>query len=128
MKNSVIYLGVALVAFANVAMASNQVSFVTPKPQMTIVNSFSSPLNVAVGKGDLEFVKKLIEYGANVNEISEDLSPLMIAARYNKVEILQVLLANGANVFAKNEKGFTALKYAQLSNATEAIAILKDLR
>ncbi|MDA6072735.1 ankyrin repeat domain-containing protein [Flavobacterium sp. AC] len=126
MKKSVIYLGVALVAFANVSMASNQTSFV--QPQMEIVNSFSTPLNVAVGKGDLEFVKKLIEYGANVNEISEDLSPLMIAARYNKVDILRVLLANGASASVRNEKGFTALKYAQLSNATEAIAILKDLK
>ncbi|MFH7015767.1 ankyrin repeat domain-containing protein [Flavobacterium sp. FlaQc-47] len=122
MKNSIIYLGVALVAFANVSMASNQTSFV--QPQMEIVNSFSTPLNVAVSKGDLDFVKKLIEYGADVNEISEDLSPLMIAARYNKVEIMNVLLANGANPSAKNEKGFTALKFAQLSNAKEAIAIL----
>lgn len=126
MKKSVIYLGVALVAFANVSMASNQTSFV--QPQMEIVNSFSTPLNVAVGKGDLEFIKKLIEYGADVNEISEDLSPLMIAARYNKVEIIRVLLKNGANASARNEKGFTALKYAQLSNATDAIAILKDLK
>lgn len=126
MKKSVIYLGVALVAFANVSMASNQTSFV--QPQMEIVNSFSTPLNVAVGKGDIEFVRKLIEYGADVNEISEDLSPLMIAARYNKVDILRVLIASGANVSARNEKGFTALKYAQLSNATEAVAILKDLK
>ncbi|MCC9065626.1 ankyrin repeat domain-containing protein [Flavobacterium piscisymbiosum] len=126
MKNSIIYLGVALVAFANVSMASNQPSFV--QPQMEIVNSFSTPLNVAVSKGDLDFVKKLIEYGADVNQLSEDLSPLMIAARYNKVDILKVLLANGANASVRNDKGFTALKYAQLSNATEAIAILKDLK
>jgi ankyrin repeat protein len=124
MKNSIIYLGVALVAFANVSMASNQPSFV--KSQIEISSSFATPLTVAVSKGDLAFVKKLLEYGADVNEISEDLSPLMIAARYNKVDILNVLLANGANPNAKNEKGFTALKYAQLSNATEAIAILKD--
>lgn len=126
MKNSIVYLGVALVAFANVSMASNQTSFV--KPQIEISNSFSTPMNVAVGKGDLAFVKKLIEYGADVNEMSEDLSPLMIAARYNKVEILKVLLASGANPSAKNDKGFTALKYAQLSNAADAIAILKDLK
>lgn len=126
MKKSVIFLGVALVAFANVSMASNPVSFV--QPQLEIVNSFSTPLNVAVGKGDIEFVKKVIEYGADVNEISEDLSPLMIAARYNKVEILKVLLAKGANPSARNAKGYTALKYAQLSNATESIAILKDLK
>ncbi|CAA9201182.1 ankyrin repeat domain-containing protein [Flavobacterium collinsii] len=126
MKNSIIYLGVALVAFANVAMASNQTSIV--KPQLEIVNSFSTPLNVAVGKGDLDFVKKLLEYGADVNEMSEGLSPLMIAARYNKVDIMRVLLAKGADASARNEKGFTALKYAQLSNATEAIDILKDLK
>ena len=126
MKNSIIYLGVALVAFANVSMASNQPSFV--KPATEITSSFSTPLTMAVGKGDLAFIKKLIEYGADVNELSEDLSPLMIAARYNKVEILNVLLSNGANPNVKNEKGFTALKYAQLSNATEAIAILKDLK
>ncbi|OXE98187.1 ankyrin repeat protein [Flavobacterium araucananum] len=126
MKKSVIYLGVALVALANVAMASNQASFV--QPQMEIVSSFATPLTVAVSKGDLDFVKKLVEYGADVNERSEDLTPLMIAARYNKVDILNFLIANGANVSAKNEKGFTALKYAQLSNAADAIAILKDLK
>lgn len=126
MKKSVIILGVALVAFANVSMAANHTSFV--QPQMEVVNYFSSPLNVAVSKGDLEFVKKLIEYGADVNQISEDLSPLMIAARYNKVDILKVLIASGAHVSAKNEKGFTALKYAELSNATESVAILKNLK
>ena len=126
MKNSIVYLGVALVAFANVSMASNQTSFV--KPQIEISNSFSTPMNVAVGKGDLAFVKKLIEYGADVNEMSEDLSPLMTAARYNKVEIMKVLIANGARVNEKNEKGYTALKYAELSNATDAIAILKDAK
>lgn len=126
MKNSIVYLGVALVAFANVSMASNHTTVV--KPQLEIVNSFSTPLNVAVSKGDLDFVKKLLEYGADVNEMSEGLSPLMIAARYNKVDILKVLLAKGADASARNEKGFTALKYAELSNATEAIAILKGLK
>ncbi|MEZ0184580.1 ankyrin repeat domain-containing protein [Flavobacterium oncorhynchi] len=126
MKNSIIYLGVALVAFANVSMASNQTSLV--KPQMEITKIFSSPLNVAVSKGDLAFVKKLIEYGADVNEMSEDLSPLMTAARYNKAEIMKVLIANGARINEKNEKGYTALKYAELSNATDAIAILKEAK
>ncbi|MBF4494283.1 ankyrin repeat domain-containing protein [Flavobacterium sp. JLP] len=127
MKNSVIILGVALVAFANVSMAANHTSLVV-NPQLEITNSFSAPLHVAVSKGDVEVVKKFIAYGADVNEKSEDMTPLMIAARYNKVEILKVLLENGARPSDKNEQGFTALKYAQLSNATEAIAILKDLK
>ncbi|KAF2515060.1 ankyrin repeat domain-containing protein [Flavobacterium zhairuonense] len=127
MKKSVIILGVALVAFANVSMAANHVSLVG-NPKIAVSRNFSAPLHVAVSKGDLEVVKKFIAYGANVNEQSEDMTPLMIAARYNKVEIIKVLLENGARPEDKNEQGFTALKYAQLSNATEAIAILKDLK
>ena len=126
MKKSVIILGVALVAFANVSMAANHTMEL--KSQFEISNLYSTPLNVAVIKGDIEIVKKFIEYGADVNEKSEDMSPLMVAARYNKIEILKVLLASGARPNDKNEQGYTALKYAQLSNATEAIAILKDLK
>lgn len=127
MKNSVIILGVALVAFANVSMAANHTTTVKENP-IVVTNYDATPLNVAVLKGDIEVVKKFIEYGANVNEKSDDMSPLMTAARYNKIEILKVLLANGARPLDKNEKGYTALKYAELSNATEAIAILKDLK
>lgn len=128
MKNSVIYLGLALVAFANVSMASNQKLVV--KEQVSLVSTFDdgTPLVVAVSKGDIEVVKKFIEYGANVNEKADDMSPLMTAARYNKSEIIKLLLAAGARPGDKNEKGYTALKFAQLSNATEAIALLKDLK
>lgn len=126
MKKSVIYLGLALVAFANVSMASNHKMVV--KNQVEVSAYLYSPLNVAVSKGDVEIVKKFIEYGADVNQISEDMSPLMVAARYNKIEIMKLLLASGARPNEKNEKGYTALKYAQLSNATEAIALLKELK
>lgn len=126
MKKSVIILGLAFVTFVNVSMASNH------KPAVSNPVEFSpylsSPLNVAVSKGDIEIVKKFIEYGADVNLMSEDMTPLMVAARYNKVEILNVLLANGARPYTKNEKGYTALKYAEVSKATDAVAILKELK
>lgn len=126
MKKSVIYLGLALVAFGNVAMASNGAS--TVKNLVELTGYTANPLNVAISKGDLVAVKKFIEYGADVNLISEDLTPLMTAARYNKFEIIKVLLASGAKVSTKNESGFTALRYAELSNASESIALLKDLK
>ena len=126
MKKSVIYLGLALVTFGNVAMASNKV--LTFKNPVERTGYAANPLNVAISKGDLETVKKFIEYGADVNLMSEDLTPLMIAALYNKHEIIKVLLASGANPSTKNEKGYTALKYAQGSNASDAIALLKDLK
>ncbi|WP_281224989.1 ankyrin repeat domain-containing protein [Flavobacterium aquiphilum] len=125
MKKSIVYLGVALVAFANVSFASNVNSFSEIKNKIEFSETIT-PLSVAIRKGDMETVKKFVEYGADVNENSNGLSPLMIAARYNKVEIIKFLLSKGARLNEKDENGFTALKYAELSNATEAIELLKQ--
>jgi ankyrin repeat protein len=125
MKKSIVYLGVALLAFANVSLASNFNSSTAAKIEITTYEGIT-PLGVAVSKGDIQTVKKFIEYGADVNEKSNGMSPLMIAARYNKIEIIKILLSNGANLKTKDEKGFTALKHAELSHANEAIQILKQ--
>ncbi|PKB18582.1 ankyrin repeat domain-containing protein [Flavobacterium sp. 5] len=125
MKKSIVYLGVALVAFANVSLASNVNSFSNASHKVEFYDAVS-PLGNAVFKGDLETVKKFVEYGADVNEKSNGMSPLMIAARYNKIEIIKYLISKGARVNQKDENGFTALKYAQLSNATEAIQLLQQ--
>ncbi|PJJ07912.1 ankyrin repeat protein [Flavobacterium sp. 1] len=124
MKKSIIYLGVALVAFANVSLATNVNTFSNTSHGVEF-NETVTPLGFAISKGDLETVKKFVEYGADINELSNGMTPLMIAARYNKVEIIKYLLSKGANVNKKDENGFTALKYAELSNANEAIQLLK---
>ena len=54
------------------------------------------------------------------------MTPLMVAARYNHPEIIRLLLSNGADINKKNDKGWTALKFAELSNAKEAIAALQS--
>lgn len=126
MKKTIICLGIALVAFSNVAMASNGQSLKKYSKVGVYPYVSATPLCVAISKGELEIVKKFIEYGADVNEKSNGMTPLMVAARYNKVEIIKFLLANGANLDTKDEKGYTALKYAQLSNATDAVALLKQ--
>ncbi|RTY90580.1 ankyrin repeat domain-containing protein [Flavobacterium sp. GT3R68] len=121
MKKSIVYLGIALVAFANVSMAAGDHAPI----QKVITFDKATPLAVAISKGEVELVKKFIEYGADVNETSNGMTPLMIAARYNNVEIIKILLASGAKAGATNERGYTALKYAELSQAKEAIALLK---
>ena len=126
MKKSIVYLGVALLAFTNVSLASNSNSLEAAKIVTTAYEGVK-PFSAAIIKGDVEAVKKFIEYGVNVNEKSNGMSPLMFAARYNKVEIIKILLANGANPDAKDEKGLTALKYAQLSNANDAVLMLKQV-
>lgn len=120
MKKSIIYLGLALLTFSNVALASNETS--------TTVSVYPSatPLCNAVSKGDLATVKKFIEYGADINERSNDMTPLMIAARYNNVEIVEYLLSKGADVNFKNESGMTALKCAIASKATDVEAVLRS--
>ncbi len=124
MKKSLICFGIALMTFSNFAMAENPANH---KESIEIINGRSvTPLCTAISKGDIAIVRKFIEYGANVNEKSNGMTPLMIAARYNNVEIIKLLLDNGADLYAKNENNFTALKFAQLSNASEAVEYLSS--
>jgi len=77
--------------------------------------------------GKYDSVKALIEAGENVNQRSNGLTPLMFAARQNRVEIVKLLIANGADVTAKCSKNkMTALDMAKRSKAVEAVNILKN--
>lgn len=95
--------------------------------ELTETKTFNvSPFCMAIVKGDFETVKKLIAMGADVNAKSNGLTPLMYAAKYNRIEILNLLIDKGVNLKAKDsKKGYTALKFAELSNATEAKKILE---
>lgn len=122
MKKSIIYLGVALVTFTSVALASDHKSLNSD----TYVSVDVNPLNTAICKGDIETVKKLLENGARINKFSGGLTPLMTAARYNKVEIIHLLLSKGANPHITADNGYNALKFAEVSKAVDAVAILKN--
>ncbi|MDY8138789.1 ankyrin repeat domain-containing protein [Aquimarina sp. 2201CG5-10] len=87
------------------------------------VNTFC----MAIVKGDVVTVKKMIELGSDVNEKSRGMTPLMYAARYNRVDIIKLLVKKGANIKAKDGQGYNAMKFAKLSNAKEAMALLKEL-
>ena len=122
-KKSIIILGLALVAFANVSFATNENSLSITKE---LVSNAPTPLCTAIIKGDFETVKKFIEYGSDVNENFEGVTPLMLAARYNRVEIIKLLLEKGAKLDAKDQRGNNALYYAVSSKSTDAIAVLKQ--
>ncbi|WP_335966022.1 ankyrin repeat domain-containing protein [Galbibacter sp. PAP.153] len=113
------------VTFANTS--KNEKDFETN----TLVSSIAvtpnvSPFCMSIVKGDYETVKKLIDLGADVNAKSNGMTPAMYAAKFNRVDILELLIAKDANLKAKcSKKGLTALEYAELSNATDAIAVLK---
>jgi len=125
MKKSIVYAAVALLTLSTVGMEANSLTS-NAVPRTSRTTTTFTPLCVAIQKGELDVVKKFVEYGADVNEKSNGLTPLMVAARYNKVEIIKFLLAHGAEASLKDEKGFTALKYAELSLANEAVVLLKQ--
>tara|TARA_R110000868_G_scaffold30589_6_gene112960 strand:- start:4664 stop:5059 length:396 start_codon:yes stop_codon:yes gene_type:complete len=80
----------------------------------------------AILKGDIETVKSMITLGEDVNEKSLGMTPAIFAARYNKAEILKVLIANGADLRIKCDKGMNIKKYAELSNAQDALAVINE--
>lgn len=125
MKKTIICLGMALLSFTNVALASGGTTSTISK-ETAAFNV--SPLCMAISKGDMETVRKFIEYGADVNESGNGMTPLMVAARYNRVEIIKFLLEKGADTSAKDDRGNTALRYAELSKSNEAFEYLKSVR
>ena len=86
------------------------------------INSFCKAILI----GDYDTVKKLIELGEDVNQKSLGMTPAMFAARYNKADILELLIQNGADLSTKNDQGYTAMKLAELSNATDSLAVLEE--
>ncbi|MFH7000497.1 ankyrin repeat domain-containing protein [Flavobacterium bizetiae] len=126
MKKSVIILGIALAMSTSVLNASNIKPIV--KDPIDFPAYEVSSLHYAVCAGDIESVKKLIAYGADLNKVIRDMSPLMLAARFNKFEIVEILLASGANPRIENEKGLRAIHYAEYAKATESIAMLKNAK
>ncbi|PRX57970.1 ankyrin repeat domain-containing protein [Flagellimonas meridianipacifica] len=106
-------------------VSANETSFPTVEVETSISYEISS-FCMAIVKGDIDTVKKLIELGEDVNRKSMGMTPLHYAARYNRAEIAEVLLANGANAKKRCDKGYTAQKYAELSGAMEALEVINS--
>ena len=121
MKKSVVYLSVVLASLANMSFASP----VQGSEKSSIVVFEVTPIGNAIIKGDIETVKKFIEYGVNVNEYFNGMTPLMLAARSNQVDIVKLLLEKGADASLKDQRGNTAAKYAEMSKAVDTLAILQ---
>jgi len=77
MKKTIIYLGLALIAFANISFAANKI---TSENRMELPYSKNILLCLAIVKGDMDTNKKIFKYGVNLNETSNGLTPLMCAA------------------------------------------------
>lgn len=125
MKKTVLTVATALLLMATASVEANHDQRETNGITVAAVakaelNSFCK----AIIKGDIETVKKLINLGEDVNKKSLGMTPAIFAARYNKAEILELLIANGANLKRRCNKGWSIKKHAKLSNAQEVLAVL----
>jgi len=125
MKKTILTLASALLLVGTTANAKSETQPTDQLYSNVIAKVEVSAFCKAIMQGDIDTVKRLIELGEDVNKKSLGMTPAIFAARYNKAEILELLIDNGANLRIKSDKGYTAKKYAQLSNATEALAIIE---
>jgi hypothetical protein len=87
----------------------------------------TTALELAVGHGNLELVRLLLQSGASVNRSNESgMTILFWLNRSDEHELLQLLLRAGAEVNHRNAEGNTALMYAAFSDDGEYIRILLD--
>lgn len=99
------------------------------KADPLIVNDKNQlPIAGAAFKGNLPVVRALIEGGTPVEAASSDgRTALMMAAMFNRVEMVEYLLGQGANPKATDAQGATALAAAQTMGAVDTAAQLQKL-
>ena len=124
MKKSILFLlSIGILALSN-SYANTDVANSKINETVITVNDNIRSLCKAAMQGDVEKVRSLIATGERVNEKSLGMTPAMYAARYNKPEVLKILMLNQANLNIKSDQGYTVKEYAKMSKATQVLAIL----
>ena len=91
-----------------------------------------TPLIVSVQNGNLDCVKVLLKYGADIEERGDFMhhykccTPLLIAATCGNVEMLKFLVENGAKVNGTDDFGVTPLMVAVAKQLLDAVTFLID--
>jgi ankyrin repeat protein len=94
---------------------------------VSMLNTEVSTFCKLIAKGDIDAVKSMIAAGADINQKSVGMTPLMYAARHNRVEIVNLLISKGANLKVKSNRGYSALDYAEMSKAVDAYKVISDV-
>ena len=83
-------------------------------------------LRTAALRGDLAALTRALDEGADPCLADEDgYTPLHYAAGYGRLDILQALLAAGADKEVRNSDGQSALDVAELNREAGTIRVLK---
>lgn len=84
-----------------------------------------SPLHYAASSGHVAVMRLLLENDAYIDASSPNGStPLMLAAMYGSASAVKLLLEEGADPLLHNDRGLSALDFAQQAKRDEAAAII----
>ena len=84
-----------------------------------------APLHYAASAGHVEVIKLLLKHSAYIDAESPNMTtPLMMAAMYGNPQSVELLLEEGADASLKNDKGMTALDFADVANKQAAAKLL----
>ncbi|MBU1658389.1 ankyrin repeat domain-containing protein [bacterium] len=85
-----------------------------------------SIFDMSITYNNIALFNYLLEHGIDINKTKRrsGFTPLMAAACYGRVEITKTLLAEGANIEARDVKGFTATDFARKMNKKSILNIL----
>lgn len=86
-------------------------------------NDLWAPLHIGVKRGEVGFVKALLEEGANVNKRGggENWTALHIAISIGDYEIIKLLLSYKADLYSENSKGVKPISYCKSSTILKTI-------
>lgn len=81
-----------------------------------------TPLHYAATRGHLDVIRLLLDQYAYIDAASPNGStPLMMAAQYGSDDAVRLLLDEGADPLLKNQKGLTAIDFAQTANRPDTV-------
>jgi len=85
-----------------------------------------SVFDMAITYDNLDMVNYLLEKGQDVNKTTRKsgFTALMCAACYGRVAIAKVLLDHGADQYARDKKGFSAIDFARKMNKKSILELL----
>lgn len=127
MKKSVVVFALVLGFSISNLNASNEILTSDLNQGIEQTNEIS-PLCKAVATGDLEEVKKLINNGVDVNAKSNGMMPIHYAAKYNRVDMIKILITAGSKIHERCDLGYSALRHAEKTNADDAALFLKRFK
>ncbi|MEA2110678.1 MAG: ankyrin repeat domain-containing protein [Campylobacterota bacterium] len=91
-------------------------------------NEGVSVFECAITYNNFKFVEYMIERGVDINDTKRrsGFTPLMAAACYGRVEMLELILSAGADVEKYDRKGYNAFDYARKMQKKSIISRLEQ--